>query len=89
MLAITASEPHDDDVLAQSKLAGETYLSIVQALAYTIPKSGAPQVGQILADKMNSLTQSLEHQSPRSNSRSPSQIAPDKLNQQYNYNCFW
>lgn len=80
MLAPSHSQSYDDDTLGSSKLDGETYLTIIQALAYTIPENGGAQIGQVLADKANVLTQSLQNLP---------QGAAQIHDHQLSYICFW
>ena len=89
MLTLNPSQSYNDDALELSKRDGEIYLSIIKALAYTILDKGAPQIGQIMTDKMNALAQSLQHFTLSTKSRHSSELTTNKHDQCFLYDCFW
>ena len=89
MITPNSSRFSHDDTLGLSKLNGQRYLSIIQALAYTIPESGSLQIGQILSEKMSVLAQSLQSPPPQPDTDHAEHLNDNEHNQQLNYISFW
>ncbi len=88
MLSPNPAQPYGNDSLTTSISNGAKYISIIEALAYTIPEAGAPQIGQQLAEKMSNLVQWLQSQPPPTTYRQPSDGENDH-NQPLAYIYFW
>ncbi len=89
MSILNSTQSYDDENLGSSKLNPGIYLSIIQALAYSVPEGGALQMGPVLADKMNILVQALQHQPPKSEQQQSENLTNVEHEQHLSYICFW
>lgn len=81
--------PNDHHTLTTSQSDGTLHLSIIQALAYTIPEYCTQNIGQLLADKFADLVQWLRNLPPANGNPHARTEAALEMDTQLSYISFW